>query len=244
MIEGKGMKSYTLIYSLVIFLIGAGLILLSGMRVTEEKKVLIDYVSKSWEIWHVFEKDDVFYVDVLQDPSWKNLKFYALPTDEVPFSHVLLYVNVIDPNGNETLYEVTLVKLPPWMEEQMSPVQRLYLSLYRIRLIEGDDRIEVDEIKVKAKSYGNYTIKTEVFIDVGITPLGPDGKEISPPAVIQLLKEVVEVKQPNALLLPVGISVSGFGMVLWPIGNKINRQKKTHGRRKIINNINYLKLLK
>jgi hypothetical protein len=212
------MNNYKFISGFLTFLIGISLISCSSIKVVEVRKVLIDHVERKWVISHVFHENDVFYVDVLQDPSWKNLVFFALPTNEVPYDHILLYIDIRDPCENVITYEVTLVKLPSWMEGQLSPLQRLYLSLYRIRLIEGDNRTEVDDVKVKAKYNGTYTIEAEVFIEAGVPPIGPDGQEIRPPPVIQLLQEVIENNQPYAYLLPVGAGLSALGIMLLLLG--------------------------
>jgi len=211
------LKTWILTFGMVLLVIG--LILMSGSNIQQQsyKEQEIKREVEKWSISGNFTKGDNMTVAYRQGSDWHQPPFEP-STDYIPVNYKALYIEITDPNGNITEFEVILVL--PYEESSL-------LTIFQINVtIDGGGLIfEENPKKIGGIVQYNGTYKIEIPSEWGIFP------SQSPPSYLLLFKYVLVTKYPYTYLLPVGVpfGIVGLTISIWGIKSskrKIRQDKK------------------
>jgi len=195
-----------------------GITLISSSNLSFEKtevswdrvKVEID----KWEITANFEAGDIVKLDFSPAQDW--IDYLEPETEDVPLPNKAVYVDVTDPSGNASRFEVIFVT-------DYSPPQ---LSLFDINVLNsnGFGGPNSQNLTTKEKTIageimhtGQYTAKIVVY-----SPLGG-----GPPASFIFYKQKVDtfVDWPYSIFLYPGIAVFALGVALFALSFRKKKRR-------------------
>lgn len=172
-----------------------------------------------WEVAADFEAGDIVKLDFSPALDW--IDYLEPPTGDVPLANKAVYVDVADPSGNASRFEVIFVT------DYSAP----RLSLFDINVIDSNGFGGPNSQNLTSKERtiageimqtGQYTAKVVVY-----SPLGG-----GPPASFMFYKQRVDtfVDWPYSGFLYPGIAVFSLGVVLF--GLSFRKKKRRMLRKK------------
>lgn len=201
-----------------------GLFLMFGLRSQQEtvkKEVIWEEVKKEvnkWQISTEFTEGDKAKLVIKQPPDWVD--FLEPEVEDVPYSHKFVYVNVTDPHGNESTFEIAFAKPPGYY----------YLYVYKVTLISPNGFSEDDLLAGIEKTVAGEVMYTGQYTATLVAALPPGG---SPPSSLAFLKEkeviTTEYEYTNNFLYS-GIAVFSLGVILCFWGAKTSKRRVSYKR--------------
>jgi hypothetical protein len=180
---------------------------------TKEEERLVKSVVDSWQISNNFTQGDKIKLVVAKGKDWD--RYVEPPVEDVPFFHKFVYVNITDPNEENTMFEVTYVK------------QRENLFLYNITVIATTDGFIVQN---ESKGIVGYAGVDGVYKATAIGALPPGGGPPGSMTFFKIKKRII-VYYPYSYLLHPGIAMFLFGITLFVLGTTYKRVRRGGGAR-------------
>ena len=190
-----------------------------------------DMEGKNWTEWTVsanFERGKVMVVEIEPRTGlggwWIHFARVSSPR---PYN-----VTITGPSRRKAIFRFFFGRadlLPGWDMPRDIPMKEIPLTIYNITLLQKSDDLEVrfeynfpKEVGGVVKQSGDFT--------VGVEPYVPWRN--FPPDAITLYEEIYEVERPYGFLLPIGVVLNVFGvlMALRGAGSKRRKRRKLSRR--------------
>lgn len=220
-LTGGNLKKLLLAAGLIFLILGLSLMVALRSQKEKLKKELIwEEVKKEvnkWQISTEFTEGDKAKLVIDYPPDWVN--FLEPEVVDVPYSHKFVYVNVTDPHGNESTFEIAYAK----------PQGYTYLFVYKITLISTNGFTENDLLSGIEKTVAGEVTLTGRYTATLVAALPPGG---SPPTSLTFLKEkeVTTTEYEYTNILTPGIAVFSLGAILCFWGAKNSKRRVSHKR--------------
>lgn len=205
-----------LLFATGLVLLLVGVILMSSSNLSfQRSEVLWDPVKievNKWEVTADFTAGDIIKLEISPGMNW--IDTLEPPTAEVPYVNKAVYINVTEPSGKESYFEVMFITT-------YSPPQ---LSIFNIRVLNSNGSFTVKEgaIRGEAMQTGQYTAEV-----TGVSP-----RDEEPPGSFIFYKQRVNLftDWPYSVFLYPGIAVFSLGVALFVLS--FRRKKRRMPRRK------------
>jgi len=184
----------------------------------------VSTVGNSYEVSGTFTAQEI--VKLVVEPSANWLLEPAI--SDIPVSHVFVYVNITDPGGIQSWYELTFI------QSQGGPH-----DVYKIRVLSGngtslrvlaDRSSEEKAIVFRVISSGSYDAKVTSYLP------GQGNPPIPPPSLTLLREETTvttDYSQAGFLYSGVAAVLLGFFMLVWSARSskrRRSRNRKTNAK--------------
>lgn len=203
------------LFALGLILLFVGIIFTSSAvqseKTIKEKEELIKSEIDSWQISSNLTQGDKVRLSVAQGEDWDR---YVEPAvEDVPFPHKFVYVNITDPNGEDSMFEVTYTKYEAGF------------FLYNVRVVASNG---FDAENSSQKIVG-YARDTGLYTATATGAIPPGG---GPPSSLTFfkVKEVILIKYPYSHLLYPGVAILLAGVALSILG-ALTSKRVQHKRR-------------
>jgi hypothetical protein len=193
-----------LVVALIFLLVGLAFLAASSVSVTSFNETKLEYKEKSLEISGLFNRGEKIIVKFWPNEKWNDASFDP-PIPEIEYPHLFLYFTIMGPLNVNASFEVAVVRF----EFNTTPYvyQILVLDTGSLTVPTGSNK--TTEIGGIVNHSGNYTTIFEGAFGGG--PLSP---ETALPESLTLYKGVPETSSPYTFLLPIGVAMVPFGLVL------------------------------
>jgi len=214
------MKRGLLVLGLIIFVIG---IVVTPWAALSRKKIVLSTevvgeVINEFEVLGNFSKGNRLTLTIARGHYWMAYD----RTDEFDFPHLPVDVSIVDPKGGKTNFTGIFTQ---------TGSEALW-GFFTAKLTSNDGGLAIEEENVMTKE--NKTIYC--FKISGIVNYNGAYKAVvsriglpTPPALLRLSKQVIEVEYPYLFVIPIGgaLIVSGVAVSIWAIkGGKHKRHRR------------------
>lgn len=209
------MRKWLLALGLVLFLVG--MIFTSSAvqaeEIIDEKEEFIKTEANSYQISINLIQGDKVRLTIAQGIDW--VKLLEPQYEGLPFPHKFVYVNITDPNGEDSMFEVTYIK---YQDD---------FFLYNISVVASRGGFEAENSSRKIVGYVRVTGLYTAAVTGAFPALD------SPPSALTFFNvyEEVTTDYPYSHLLYPGIAILGVSVVLSTLGAKTSKQQVRRKRR-------------
>ena len=170
------MRKRLLALAIFIIFCGSILIWMSSIEYEETTLKLVATGEECMEVSADFNKGEKMVVKITPGLDW--IQFLEPPVIGVPYPHKFVWINITDPYGNQTWFEISYV-----------PASSTILAIYNITAVECKG-LAIENGEGIAMSNGTYTVKVWAYIP-------PGGK---PPSSISIYKSEKIITYPHKFL--------------------------------------------
>ena len=220
------MKRIPLIFGVLLIFASIFAVWASNKQINDTRTVTINYAEDSWKVSAYYDKNQTILFQFIPATDWSQA------TDPYPCPHKFVTVNLTAPNGEYTLFIVTLAwnpEDPDWKNHPPSIINRTVLPPVRGIIIPGLGE-EVSPGGETVSAIGGVTTQRGYYTGEIVAMLGPG----SPPVWIALRTIEKSTAYPYAYMFPVGIGTFLCGAVLTSWGLLgADEPTRRHKRRRV-----------
>lgn len=179
---------------------------LQSDETVKEREDLVKSETFSWQISSHFTQGDKVRLSVAPGQDWRSFK--EPPVEDVPFPHKFVFINITDPNGKDSFFEVVYAEYEG------------YFSLYDVRLVAGNGF----DAQNSSSGIVGYARDTGIYNATVWGTLPPGG---GPPTLtFSKMEELLIVTYPYSFLLYPGVVVLVVGAILSVLGARSPRHAR------------------
>ena len=212
------MKRGTLYFSILLLFISV--LFVSGSRAPRQRpvSVMLAEAEHAYNLTVSLKEQDTIALSIYPSDEWS--KWLEPPTDYVEYVHKFVYVNITDPEGNDTKVEWTFVA-----ERVGDP---LYVYIIKVRQYDGiiAEPVQPPPFEGTVKHSGNYTIN----VSPGYMP--PGG---GPPYYMYVSRDRIMTDYPYSYLLPAGAATGILGLIMLAWSAKSTKPQRVRKKLQVNN---------
>ena len=223
------MKRIPLIFGVLLIFASIFAVWASNKQINDTRTVTINYAEDSWKVSAYYDRNQTILFDFVPAKDWSQATDPG--SDTIPFPHKFVEVNLTAPNGEYTLFVVTLIWNPEDPDWRYKPP-----SVFNISVIPPISGITIPELGEEVSpggetvsAIGGVTTQRGNYTGEIVGMLGPG----SPPVWIALRTIEKSTGYPYAYMFPVGIGTFLCGAVLTSWGLLGADEPTRHKRRRV-----------